>query len=219
MTPTQAQLQTKHQERRAGWNAKAVFDRGINLRARRPVGINGYQADLIRAEEAEERRNREKQAAIHAAIRFERLREKHLQKTLEGTAERESLEESEDFLGSTPVHKIPDVAFEVCRQFNVRRIDLISKRRDRSITEPRQIAMAIAKKLSTKSTPEIGRRFGGRDHATVLHACRKYEPLIREVEKKIPDNASIAVWVFAMRKEMLITQPNKPNYYKAKETA
>ena len=59
----------------------------------------------------------------------------------------------------------------------VRLSDLSSKRRNRSIARPRQIAMALAKELTSHSLPEIGEAFGGRDHTTVLHACRKVTEL------------------------------------------
>ncbi|MEX2321885.1 MAG: helix-turn-helix domain-containing protein, partial [Saccharospirillum sp.] len=52
-----------------------------------------------------------------------------------------------------------------------------SKRRSRSIARPRQVAMALAKELTQHSLPEIGEAFGGRDHTTVLHACRKVKEL------------------------------------------
>jgi len=55
---------------------------------------------------------------------------------------------------------------------------LTSKRRSRSIARPRQLAMALAKELTSHSLPEIGDAFGGRDHTTVLHACRKIKELI-----------------------------------------
>ena len=55
--------------------------------------------------------------------------------------------------------------------------DLLSKRRSRSIARPRQVAMALSKELTNHSLPEIGDAFGGRDHTTVLHACRKVKSL------------------------------------------
>ena len=61
--------------------------------------------------------------------------------------------------------------------FKLRASDLTSKRRHRSIVRPRQIAMALARELTNHSLPEIGSAFGGRDHTTVLHACRKVEEL------------------------------------------
>jgi chromosomal replication initiator protein len=55
--------------------------------------------------------------------------------------------------------------------------DLLSKRRSRSVARPRQVAMALSKELTNHSLPEIGDAFGGRDHTTVLHACRKVKSL------------------------------------------
>ena len=67
----------------------------------------------------------------------------------------------------------------VSEYFQVRMVDLLSKRRNRSIARPRQIAMALAKEYTNFSYPEIGDAFGGRDHTTVLHACRKVKELIQ----------------------------------------
>ena len=61
----------------------------------------------------------------------------------------------------------------VAEYYKIRVADLLSPRRSRSITRPRQIAMSLAKQLTTHSLPEIGDAFGGRDHTTVLHATRK----------------------------------------------
>jgi chromosomal replication initiator protein len=68
----------------------------------------------------------------------------------------------------------------VAEYFKIRVADLLSKRRSRSIARPRQIAMSLAKELTTHSLPEIGDAFGGRDHTTVLHACRRIESLRSE---------------------------------------
>jgi chromosomal replication initiator protein len=65
----------------------------------------------------------------------------------------------------------------VADYYKIKIADLHSKRRNRSIARPRQLAMALAKELTTHSLPEIGDAFGGRDHTTVLHACRKIEEL------------------------------------------
>jgi chromosomal replication initiator protein len=74
--------------------------------------------------------------------------------------------------------KIEDIQKIVARHFNVSKSDLLSSRRTRTIVRPRQIAMYLSKVLTPRSLPEIGRRFGGRDHTTVLHAVRKIEELI-----------------------------------------
>ncbi len=74
--------------------------------------------------------------------------------------------------------KIDDILRVVTKHFGVNRSDLLSSRRNRSIVRPRQIGMYLAKSLTARSLPEIGRRFGGRDHTTVLHAIRKVDELI-----------------------------------------
>ncbi len=74
--------------------------------------------------------------------------------------------------------KIEDIQRVVSKHYNVSKQDLLSSRRTRSIVWPRQIAMYLAKSLTLRSLPEIGRRFGGRDHTTVLHAVRKVEDLL-----------------------------------------
>lgn len=74
--------------------------------------------------------------------------------------------------------KIEDIQRVVARQYNVSRSDLLSSRRTANVVRPRQIAMFLAKTLTLRSLPEIGRRFGGRDHTTVLHAVRKIEGLL-----------------------------------------
>ncbi|WP_294645113.1 chromosomal replication initiator protein DnaA [uncultured Aureimonas sp.] len=71
--------------------------------------------------------------------------------------------------------RIEDILKFVSRHYNVSRTDILSARRTRTIVRPRQIAMYLAKTMTPRSLPEIGRRFGGRDHTTVLHAVRKIE--------------------------------------------
>jgi chromosomal replication initiator protein len=73
--------------------------------------------------------------------------------------------------------KIDDILRIVAKHYGVQRGDLLSSRRNQSIVRPRQIGMYLAKTLTSRSLPEIGRRFGGRDHTTVLHAIRKIESL------------------------------------------
>jgi chromosomal replication initiator protein len=74
--------------------------------------------------------------------------------------------------------KIEDIQRVVARQYNVSRSDMLSSRRTANVVRPRQVAMYLAKTLTLRSLPEIGRRFGGRDHTTVLHAVRKIEGLV-----------------------------------------
>ncbi|MCX2724494.1 chromosomal replication initiator protein DnaA [Roseibium salinum] len=75
--------------------------------------------------------------------------------------------------------KIEDIQRVVSKHYNVTKADLLSARRTRTIVRPRQIAMYLAKVMTPRSLPEIGRRFGNRDHTTVLHAVRKIEELAR----------------------------------------
>lgn len=72
---------------------------------------------------------------------------------------------------------IDDIQKATSEHFGLKQVDLISERRNRSIARPRQAAMWLAKQLTTRSLPDIGRRFGGRDHTTVLHAVRRIEAL------------------------------------------
>jgi len=73
--------------------------------------------------------------------------------------------------------RIEDIQRIVARHYNVSKTELLSNRRTRTIVKPRQVAMYLAKVMTPRSLPEIGRRFGGRDHTTVLHAVRKIEDL------------------------------------------
>jgi len=68
---------------------------------------------------------------------------------------------------------ISNIQRTAAEYYNIKMADLLSKRRTRSVARPRQVAMALAKELTSHSLPEIGDAFGGRDHTTVLHACRK----------------------------------------------
>ena len=76
--------------------------------------------------------------------------------------------------------RIDDILRTVTKHYGVNRGDLLSGRRNRSIVRPRQIGMYLAKLLTSRSLPEIGRRFGNRDHTTVLHAIRKIEQLMTD---------------------------------------
>ena len=75
---------------------------------------------------------------------------------------------------------IDNIQRTVAEYYKIKVADILSKRRNRSVARPRQIAMALAKELTNHSLPEIGDAFGGRDHTTVLHACRKVKALREE---------------------------------------
>jgi chromosomal replication initiator protein len=84
---------------------------------------------------------------------------------------------------------IENIQKTVAEYFKIRVADMLSKRRSRSIARPRQMAMALAKELTRHSLPEIGDAFGGRDHTTVLHACKRIKQL-RESEIRVSEDFS-----------------------------
>ncbi|HUG62050.1 MAG TPA: helix-turn-helix domain-containing protein, partial [Methylomirabilota bacterium] len=72
---------------------------------------------------------------------------------------------------------IEEIQKRVAEHFNIKISDMHSARRARAVARPRQVAMYLSKQLTSRSLPEIGRKFGGRDHPTVMHAVRKVEDL------------------------------------------
>ncbi len=91
--------------------------------------------------------------------------------------------------------KIEDILRVISRHFSVSKSDLLSQRRHRSVVRPRQIGMYLAKQLTQRSLPEIGRRFGNRDHTTVLHAIRK-------IDGELVDNARLRDEVEELKKQL-----------------
>jgi chromosomal replication initiator protein len=84
---------------------------------------------------------------------------------------------------------IENIQKTVADYYKVRMSDLLSPRRSRSVARPRQVAMALAKELTNHSLPEIGEAFGGRDHTTVLHACKRIKEL-RDEDQRISEDYS-----------------------------
>ena len=84
---------------------------------------------------------------------------------------------------------IENIQKTVADYYKVRMADLLSKRRSRSVARPRQVAMALSKELTSHSLPEIGDAFGGRDHTTVLHACKRIKEL-RDSEQRMTEDYS-----------------------------
>jgi chromosomal replication initiator protein len=82
---------------------------------------------------------------------------------------------------------IENIQKTVAEYYKIRVAELLSKRRSRSVARPRQVAMALSKELTNHSLPEIGDAFGGRDHTTVLHACKRIAEL-RETERRIGED-------------------------------
>lgn len=86
---------------------------------------------------------------------------------------------------------IDNIQKTVAEYYKIKMADMLSKRRSRSVARPRQMAMALAKELTNQSLPEIGDAFGGRDHTTVLHACRKIAQLREESHDIKEDYANL----------------------------
>jgi len=114
---------------------------------------------------------RELEGALRRVIAYTRFTNSSI--TLETT--REALK---DVLAlQDQLVSIENIQKTVAEYYKIRTFDLLSKRRTRSVSRPRQIAMALAKELTNHSLPEIGHAFGGRDHTTVIHACKKVDEL------------------------------------------
>jgi chromosomal replication initiator protein len=84
---------------------------------------------------------------------------------------------------------VENIQKTVAEYYKIRVADLLSKRRSRSVARPRQVAMALSKELTNHSLPEIGDAFGGRDHTTVMHACKRIKEL-RELERRMAEDFS-----------------------------
>ncbi len=106
-----------------------------------------------------------------------------------------SIEQAQDILSdllrsSEKKLTIDEIMKKTCDHYNLRMSDMTSARRSRSVARPRQMAMYLSKKLTPRSYPEIGRKFGGKDHTTVLYAVRKIEALIA-AEPQIAEDAEL----------------------------
>jgi chromosomal replication initiator protein len=117
---------------------------------------------------------RELEGALRRAAAFAELHGGRLTADLTKRALWRLIAEQEKPLGIEQVQKA------VCEFYNVRHVDLVGVRKHKDIAQPRQVAMYLARKLTGASLPDIARRFGNRDHTTVLHAVRKLEKLSRE---------------------------------------
>ncbi|HEX3538588.1 MAG TPA: chromosomal replication initiator protein DnaA [Stellaceae bacterium] len=85
---------------------------------------------------------------------------------------------------------IDEIQKKVAEHFNIKMAEMTSARRARAVARPRQVAMYLAKQLTARSLPEIGRKFGGRDHTTVMHACKKIEELT-ETDRALAEDVEL----------------------------
>ena len=140
-----------------------LYSKAEQLGIRLSIDVAEYIANLVK------RNVRELEGALHRLAAFAALHGKTLDKTL--AMETFSNMISED--SSKPQMLIEAVQKVVAEHFQVKTSDLKSKRRHKALTLPRQVAMYLARKFTKTSYPEIGEKFGGKDHTTVMHAVRK----------------------------------------------
>ena len=85
---------------------------------------------------------------------------------------------------------IEEIQKKVAEHYNIKLVEMSSARRSRTVARPRQVAMYLAKQLTSRSLPEIGRKFGGRDHTTVMHAVKKIDEL-RELDQNFAEDVEL----------------------------
>jgi chromosomal replication initiator protein len=83
-----------------------------------------------------------------------------------------------------------EILKKTCEYYKIRQVDILSQNRQRAIARPRQMAMYLCKRLTQRSLPEIGRKFGGRDHTTILYGVRKIEELM-QTDSQIAEDAEL----------------------------
>ena len=120
---------------------------------------------------------RELEGALNKVVTFSNIMNKKIDVELTKTVLKDLLRSNNKRI------TIDEIQNKVSNYYNINTEDLISSRRLRSFARPRQVAMYLAKKLTSRSLPEIGRKFGGRDHTTVIHAVKKIDQLKSENDK------------------------------------
>ena len=101
--------------------------------------------------------------------------------------------------GQAVLHTIHKIKLAVSAEFGVSIIDLDSHRKDRKSTTARHAAVALCRKLTNRTLPEIARHFDHRDHTTILHSVQKMRPIIDELSASLPADASLDTWAAALR--------------------
>ena len=120
---------------------------------------------------------RELEGALNKVVTFANLMNRAVDVELAQTVLKDLLRSSNRRI------TIDEIQSKVANYFNIKVEDIMSAKRIRSFARPRQIAMYLSKKLTSRSLPEIGRKFGGRDHTTVIHAVKKVDQLKSESNK------------------------------------
>lgn len=166
-----------NQHERTVLTKSPVQDSGIDLARGRARGVTGYEM---------ERQRLVKQRVLMAEKAKEL--EDHIRR-LGG------VQATELAYGPDERPTIRGIQWHVCEYSKTTRVDLLSTRRTAAIVKVRHIGMMLSKMMTVASLPEIGRKFGGRDHTTVLHAIRKTEKLQKLILERVSPCDEISLWV------------------------
>ena len=150
---------------------KKALEKGLTL----PDDVAFFVANTVRSNV------RELEGALHRIMAHAGFTGRHIDINLAREALKDILVYQEKQIS------IENIQQTVAEYFKIRVSDLLSKKRSREIARPRQLAMAFAKEYTNLSLPQIGDRFGGRDHTTVMHACRKVKELV-ETDNKVRED-------------------------------
>lgn len=182
-----AQLIAERRARQARIAAAAVPDRGIDLKRERDGPAPPVLATVAACKPPAPRVTVKKTMNAIAECLAWMAAEHREDRLARGIPPRQD-EGTEDSLPRISIDKI--ISF-VCKVFSISRVDLLSRRRQYNVVRPRQTAMYLSRMLTLRSLPEIGRRFGGKDHTTVLHAVRKVAALRASGDRFIVESLSI----------------------------
>ena len=162
-------------ETRAAILEKKAFENGVSL----PNDVAFFVANIVRSNV------RELEGALHRIMASAGFTGRPIDVDLAREALRDLLVYRENKIS------IDNIQQTIAEYYKIRVSDLLSKKRSRDIARPRQLAMYFSKEFTNMSLPQIGDRFGGRDHTTVLHACRKIEELILSDSKIKEDHHNL----------------------------
>ena len=154
---------------------KKALERGVDL----PNDVAFFVANTVHSNV------RELEGALHRILANSSFTERPIDMDLAREALRDILLYQETQIS------IENIQQTVAAYYKIRVADLLSKNRARAVARPRQIAMSFAKQFTNMSLPQIGDRFGGRDHTTVLHACRKIEELVQSDSRMKEDQKNL----------------------------
>jgi chromosomal replication initiator protein len=154
---------------------KKALERGFEL----PSEVAFFVANTVRSNV------RELEGALHRILASAGFTGRHIDIDLAREALRDILIYQQKQIS------IENIQQTVAEYYKIRVSDLLSKKRTREVARPRQLAMSFAKEFTTLSLPQIGDRFGGRDHTTVLHACRKVDELVNTDSKIREDHNNL----------------------------